>query len=269
MGRAEHVKKTLARNIRDNPSSEDLEVHFALLNYSSQDDLDAYVKHDPYLSECVGSGVLSYDVFEGATRFHIAHAKNLAAKLCLNNCSPSDDHILVNLDADNFLGQGFAVHIAEIFKQTQEPTLVLPSYKINRETPHEERGFMGRIAMRSTDFLHLGGYPESVPGRGEDSELVIQAQDSGYSLHQIENPEFLKIITHSHYQRVKHVHPDRPFRETEALYRYYARDPRLRRYFNPLARRIKKAMSGIFTLPKANPSKDLWSQFSQGIANDS
>jgi hypothetical protein len=99
-GRTQHLERTLPQNLLDNSNYPN--VKFIVLNYSSQDHLMAYLRDEH--AEDIASGKLVVYTYPGADKFQMAHAKNMAHRLGILEGAD----ILVNLDADNFTGPGFA-----------------------------------------------------------------------------------------------------------------------------------------------------------------
>jgi hypothetical protein len=104
-GRAQHVELTLPRNLADNADYED--CRFVLVDYGSHDHLVDYLalKH----RRDIDTGRLVVYNFPEPGPFRMAHAKNIAHRLGLIEGAD----ILVNLDADNYTGPGFARYVAE------------------------------------------------------------------------------------------------------------------------------------------------------------
>lgn len=184
MGRLEHLKHTLLENIA---VTEDLDIEFVLLNYSSPDFCDEWVRTT--LEMEIRSRRLAYYRYDGAVRFHHSHAKNLAHRLARGN-------IVCNVDADNFIGSGFGCYLAKEFNSQNGVFL-------RGGRPNEESG--GRIAFLKTDFCKLGGYDESMnSGWGyEDWDLITRAKLSNLKEVFIYDPTFLKFITHGDSERVR------------------------------------------------------------------
>jgi hypothetical protein len=94
----------LPQNIKNNPEPN---VVFVLLDYCSQDDLADYI-YSTHAKELF-SGKLVFYRYMAQHEFRMAHAKNMAHRLGILEGAD----ILVNLDADNYTGPGFAKYIAE------------------------------------------------------------------------------------------------------------------------------------------------------------
>jgi hypothetical protein len=196
-GRAHHIKQTLPKNLTDCPDAK-----FVLLDYGSQDDLREYLARNHRKDMDSGRLVL-YST--KADRFHVAHAKNMAARCGMLEGAD----ILVTVDADNFTGEGFDRFIAEAFA---EPGIVpgiflCPDYQLIKSLPHgalrPARGYAGRLALWSQTFLKVGGYDEVFDTwRGEDMDMNFRLQRMGYSMRYIDNAH-LHAINHSAGERFK------------------------------------------------------------------
>lgn len=143
-GRVHHLKETLPRNVADNPTST-----FVVLDYNSGDGISKYMEQWHLLAP--GCPVVYYK-FHAATTFHMAHAKNMA-----HRCGMLEGaDIIVNLDADNFTGKGFAKYLHEQFQLNGRD-----SFMWSRMVPGVlRRGISGRIAVTRDQFLKVGGYDE-------------------------------------------------------------------------------------------------------------
>ena len=125
----------------------------------------------------------------------MSHAKNLAPRAAIMEGA----EILVTLDADNYTGPGFARFIADQFR---EPGIFMcPDFWHIRNLPHgptrPQRGFYGRLAIRSQDFVKLGGYDEiySVWG-SEDADMIGRLLRLGYEKRFI-GTQYLNTIPHN------------------------------------------------------------------------
>jgi hypothetical protein len=197
-GRAQHIKQTLPRNLAENSSPFS---KFVLLDYNSQDDLVPYLRAN--CADAIKSGKLIIYSCPYPTSFHVAHAKNMAARLGILEGAD----ILVTLDADNFTGQGFENFVADKFR---EPGIFLcPDFPLIHSLPWGEgstrplRGFAGRLAVRSQDFIKAGGYNEIYETwRGEDIDFNARMGRMGYTMRHIDNA-YLGTIPHSAEVRFK------------------------------------------------------------------
>ncbi|MDZ7900482.1 MAG: glycosyltransferase family A protein [Arcicella sp.] len=73
--------------------------------------------------------------------------------------------IVINLDADNYVGKGFGEYIKEVFKQNQS-VFIAPHAQSLSDT-------FGKISMTKDDFLTIRGYDEVIKGYGfEDNDIM-------------------------------------------------------------------------------------------------
>lgn len=186
-GRLHHLQQTLPVNLRSSASNE--RVEFILLNYTSPDNLDAWVKRE--MMHYIEQGRLTYYHIRGCNRFWVAHAKNLAHRLAAGE-------LICNLDADNFIGDGFAFFLQD--KLGGFPNRFIRALGV--------RGATGRIAFWKDDFLRLGGYDERMQfGWGyEDDDIAERAKRIGIEPFILDQKSpFLRLLSHSHTERVQYT----------------------------------------------------------------
>jgi len=185
MGRLEHIKKTLLKNIRDNDDYPDIE--FVLLDYNSNDGLEQWVRE--HCARELASGRLVYYQTKKPDHFHMARAKNIAHDLATGE-------ILCNVDADNFTGKDFAYYINSVFDREPRSLLV-----------HDlvVKGCGGRIVISADDFRALGGYNEIMTGWGyEDRDFILRAERLGLK-ESVIPAYFLNTIRHGDGLRVRNT----------------------------------------------------------------
>jgi len=212
--------KTLPQNLADNPDTDDLQVEFVVLNYGDDakqyeelraenpddqelqdfdyEDMNDWMMNDPRISAEIESGRILY-VRSEQPKFRMAHAKNMAHRL-------AEGSVVCNLDADNWTGAGFAQALAMRFKKT--PNIILsPSFGVSRHFPSQERGFVGRIAVKRNNFLALGGYREAYKGWGhEDTDFTRRAKMHGLQHYRFEDLDHLQVIGHTNDDRVQNMY---------------------------------------------------------------
>ncbi|MFL5788301.1 MAG: glycosyltransferase family 2 protein [Flavisolibacter sp.] len=183
MNRAHHIKQTLKKNILDNVEYGNLE--FVLLDYGSSDGLENYIQLE--LQEFIDSGILKYFRIKDVQFFNPSHSRNISFKV-------SNGNLLCNVDADNFLGKGFATFINNNFMQ--HPNCFLSAM-------HSDSDVLGRICVKRSDFFKLKGFDERMIGYGfEDFDLIYRLEASGLRNIDIKDLNFLKIIKHSNSERI-------------------------------------------------------------------
>lgn len=200
-GRAHHLKETLPKNLEDNKGHP--QVEFVLLDYNSPDDLSSWVRQN--LSIEISNGRVIYYQETTAAFFDPRHAKNIAHLLGTGD-------VLVNLDADNFTGPGYAGGLADAFVC---PNAFVTSVD-ERKKYGEWFGLSGRIALKRKDFLRLRGYDESQVGwGGEDLDLIRRAQHSGLKRIPLLWPGE-SVIRHSDSERLRYFKIKAPRTVTNA-----------------------------------------------------
>ena len=183
MNRIEHIQATLLKNIQDNYLVDDVE--FVLLDYNSADGLSEWVAEN--FSEYIKEGILTYYKTFTPTAYHRSHSRNMAFKL-------ANAELVCNLDADNFLGEGFASFLIEQFER-EEGIFCSSNYHI--------RDVIGRICMRKKDFLQIRGYNEIFSGYGfEDVELTHRLKRNGLKQRVFANLRYYGAIRHLHEDRL-------------------------------------------------------------------
>jgi hypothetical protein len=193
-GRAQHVEQTLPRNLADNSNPNS---RFVLLDYASDDHLIPYLKS--HHLETIASGKLVIYSFPTSGPFQMGHAKNMAARLGILEGA----ELLVTLDADNFTGPNFDQFVARQFEENG--IFLCPDHHGIRNSPwpRPARGYAGRLAVRSQDFLKAGAYNEVYnTWGGEDVDFVGRMLRMGYNERHIDNC-YLRTIPHNAEVRFK------------------------------------------------------------------
>lgn len=211
MNRLEHIKLTLAQNL-ENCLSSKKDVEYVLLDYSSQDGLGSWVKQ--HLGYYLKIGLLVYYRIEGKTLFDRSHSRNLAFKLAKGK-------FVCNVDADNFIGNGFSEYLKAIFNQSSDVFIV----------PGDTRDVLGRLSIAKEHFITFRGYDESMNGYGfEDTDFYKRLLDRNITKVTIVDKKYLKFIPHhNNYRFCNEYHGQnikvillrylKPW-ETEVLYFY-------------------------------------------------
>ena len=108
-----------------------------------------------------------------------------------------------NVDADNFLGLGFADYLRGVFRR--RPNAIVARTGSTAGSTWPAQGCMGRVALSKENFDLLGGYDESERFRGwsgEDSDLVIRAVRKFLRPVFIRDRRFLRVVQHADLDRV-------------------------------------------------------------------
>lgn len=163
MGRTEDLKKTLIQNIKDNLDFPNLE--FVILNYNSMDDLDVFMTSNliyPYIK----NGKIKYLKTNEPRFYSTSHSRNIAFRNASNS-------IVINVDADNFTGKGFANHLNKLAYLCPQKAL----FSKGKYRTH------GRIGMYKNEFEMIGGYDEDLEGYGwEDISLLIRTMNANFKM---------------------------------------------------------------------------------------
>jgi hypothetical protein len=195
--RTQHLKITLPRNLADNADHQNSK--FLILDYGSTDELLDYLKST--YPEAIASGRLVVYSYRYLGPFHMTHAKNMAHRLGILEGAD----ILVNLDADNYTGPGFATYVA---KQFEKRGIFLWS-GIVKGLGRRFRGCSGRIVVSSQTFINAGGYDERFDTWApDDKDFNARLQRIGYRAVEMDR-KYLEAIPHGEGMRFKeypHAH---------------------------------------------------------------
>ena len=184
--RLNFLQQTLPENIRDN---EDYDVEFVILNYNSSDGIDDYIRD--YWGALIKAGKLSYFKESTAQHFKPAHSRNLCMRLASGD-------IICNVDADNFTGK-ICKFINKAFEKNK--TIICSPYIFTKQALDTH----GRIAIKKTEWLRIGGYDESLIGwGGEDWDLIRRCQKMGWNINYFPKAN-LNRIPHNDSVRVENV----------------------------------------------------------------
>lgn len=198
-GRAHHLAKTLPQNMRNNADYPN--AVFVVLDYNSTDGLQNMMRRD--FSRQMAGGRLAYYHNPEPPHFRMTHAKNMAHRAGI---AESAD-ILVNLDADNLTGAGFATYIAEEFIRagTAGDSIFMGTGNQRAEQKHgTPYGCYGRIVATKHAFLLVGGYDESEAFRRwspDDKDFAARLTNLGFERHGIPR-KFKSALSHSQESRL-------------------------------------------------------------------
>ena len=183
MNRLHHLQETLKKNIEDNYLPDDVE--FVLLDYNSKDGLEQWVQQN--MQFYIDIGILSYYKTTEPQYYLRSHSRNMVFRLASGN-------ILCNLDADNFLGKGFAVEMIKEFEQKRN---------IFYTSDLSSSDAYGRVCVLKNDFLSIRGYDEKLVGYGhEDRNLFLRLEKHQLKHLYYYNQEFNNAIKHSKLERI-------------------------------------------------------------------
>ena len=190
MNRFDHLQKTLQKNIEDNIDYDNCE--FVILNYNCPDPRtkNLMVKQ---LYNYIENKRLKYFYYPDAKYYNMSHSRNMVFRLATGD-------ILCSIDADNYIGKGFAHYI----------NLAMRNGNVFLRGPSDGRGLGGRICIKKQHFLKVGGYDERFVGWGEeDKDIANRLQLLGVKRKIIYAEKFLKSIQHPRNIRVQQFPEDK------------------------------------------------------------
>lgn len=182
MDRLFHLKETYTKSINNTKSYQNKE--FILLNYNSKDDLDNWVYNN--LKDSI-----KYYRTTDANNWFAAHAKNICHKLATGD-------ILVNLDADNIIIEGYCEYLIDLFNKD----IIVASESDDLDGNH---GCCGLISSRKNHFYSVNGYDESFNiGWGlDDTNYQFRCRMHNNLELVIQDRKYNKCISHSNELRSK------------------------------------------------------------------
>ncbi len=202
LDRADDLKETLRLNMGANQDAE-----FVVLDYGSTDDVLSWIGHElhrlPY-----GRRFAVYRL-KKPRPLNIAHAKNVVHRLATGD-------VLVNLDADNFTGEGYSEEIEQLMRHWLDSVervrgkphfAIMPKDRLKKEESFFGAG--GRIIVSRSAFISVGGYDESFVGYGfEDTEFLARLQNAGTTMIEIDLADSLRNIPTTDEKKSKHYAGD-------------------------------------------------------------
>jgi len=185
-GRLPHLERTLPQNMADNRDYP--ACRFVVLDYDSPDDLAGWVGR--FQAAVPDGRLVCYSYRNGGAPFHMAHAKNMAHRCGLLEGAD----VLVNVDADNFTGRGFARFVAGRFRRN--PNVFLWANRNQPDPLRYPKGCNGRIAVSADWFLKSGGYNEKYSQWGpDDKDFHFRLRRFGLDACEIPR-QYLEVILH-------------------------------------------------------------------------
>ena len=187
MGRLFQLEQTLPMNLESMSRYDDVE--FAILNYNSPDGLHEWIQK--HYMQHIATGRIRYAINPEPVLFHSSKAKNQAHRLATGD-------VLVNLDADNFIGRSYDI-IKTVFTQDQKTVLHMFS-----GFPRD--GTCGRVALHKEYYYKLGGYDESfLPTGSQDIDLIERAKAYGLNYIWIRDKRIGRAIRNSRELKMKYT----------------------------------------------------------------
>ncbi|GHT70513.1 hypothetical protein FACS189455_0340 [Bacteroidia bacterium] len=162
--RFHQISQTLRKNLDDNCLFQDL-IEFILVDFGSTDGLQEWVRSN--FENELRNGYLKYYYTEELLSWHASVAKNTAHLLANNE-------IVVNLDCDNYTGSFGGRFLMRQFIKNPGNCVV---HQYGGD-PYD--GSFGRIGMRRTQFIEIGGYDEEFePMLYQDLDLINRLRVKG------------------------------------------------------------------------------------------
>jgi len=159
--RADQVKAVLRKNLNDNrPYRKDIE--FILVDFGSEDDLKEWVINN--FKRDLKSGYLKFYTTDKMEYWHACVCKNTTHYL-------AEGHIVVNLDCDNYVGEGGAKYVIDQFEKNDDGIV------LHQFTGKDQDGSFGRITMTKAVFHDIGGYNQEFLNMGyQDWDIIHRAE---------------------------------------------------------------------------------------------
>ena len=159
--RADQVKAVLRKNLNDNrPYRKDIE--FILVDFGSEDGLKEWVINN--FKRDLKSGYLKFYTTDKMEYWHACVCKNTTHYL-------AEGHIVVNLDCDNYVGEGGAKYVIDQFEKNDDGIV------LHQFTGKDQDGSFGRITMTKAVFHDIGGYNQEFLNMGyQDWDIIHRAE---------------------------------------------------------------------------------------------
>lgn len=182
--RLQHLEQTLGHNLNALADCS-VPTELLLLDYGSSDGLEDWLKSHHW--DAVESGRICVYRTDEPVYYDSSHAKNVIHRLGRHD-------LLCNLDADNFLADGFIEEMLRLLSTADNLVLF------------GRGGSRGRVVIRQDDFHTLGGYDEDFIGWGHDD--VDLTRRAAASLGRVElkmDRQFDRYIKHGHLLRTQEM----------------------------------------------------------------
>lgn len=188
MDRLHHLIQTLPSNLLTAASYPDSE--FIILNYGSRDNLHEWVRDN--LKSWIDRGIVKYYRTQIPQHFVATHAKNIAHRQATGD-------ILCNIDADNFIMQGFPEFLVSLL--SDKKSVICSTSTDMLDVP----GSCGKIAVLREHFYSVNGYDESWNmGWGWDDTNFQYRVRMHNKLEYIQlDKRWSRVLAHSNEERVK------------------------------------------------------------------
>ena len=203
MNRLYHLEQTLPLNILATASYPNRE--FIILNYGSKDNLHQWVQKN--LKKYIDAGIVKYLHTKIPKYFVATHAKNVAHRQATGD-------ILCNLDADNFLLDGFIEYVAE--KMQTDPCVIASPSSDMFNTP----GSCGKIIVKREHFYSVNGYDEdwNIGWGWDDTSFQFRVRMHNKLKVEFLDKKWCLCLNHSNWERSKNFrNQDITFTEKESI----------------------------------------------------
>lgn len=199
--RGHHLAETLPKNLeatKDYPNAE-----FVILDYGDDNGIEGKTIKEWLIEkfpEEIASGRIRYARTE-QEHFKMAHAKNMAHRLGTGD-------VLVNLDADNVMGAGFAKWLDKKFDEDKKFAYCSDRDKFKEKILHKNslEGVSGRIAISSDTFHQMHGYDEHLNAwGGDDTNMIARAHQSQVEFVAIPPKYWGNVISHNLQSRIDNL----------------------------------------------------------------
>jgi glycosyltransferase involved in cell wall biosynthesis len=195
-GRLDHLKETLPLNLARTSSY--LNAEHVILAYGDKETFD-YIKKN-YLKE-IKEGRIRL-VYSEQPNWQMSHAKNMAHRMATGD-------VVVNMDADNFMENGFAEWLNKVFNKNPHRVVIagmkdsLTAAYIHKKPLKDIRG---RLAVLKSDFDRLHGYNEKfVAWGGDDDDLLTRSTLTGAQWVSLPAKLFADVLPHDNKRRYENM----------------------------------------------------------------
>jgi hypothetical protein len=191
MNRLFTLKQSLPANLE--AMQDQLNVEFLLLDYNSTDGLEDWIRNT--CSKHISRGLLSYYkiVDPKPVFFSHSHSRNIAFRLAAGD-------ILCNVNADYYVGHGLPEYVRSRIVGGKKVALISNIDKVDKDN-------LGRICMRKTDYLAVGGFDEQFNGYGyEDIDLSMRLKMAGVNLKYLPESFYKEFVIHEDIRRVENMY---------------------------------------------------------------
>lgn len=187
--RVHHLKETLLKNLEDNPQPF---VRFVVLNYNSEDDMDAWMQAE--VAQYIPSGRVLYIHEQSADGWKHSHARNIMVRA-------AGTDIVCNVDADNWTGVGFGKWLSALYQKHIGKQKIFTGYGPPEGCPRGD--YYGRVSFWRKHLVAMGGYNEDMNTWGaEDWDIARRAEAIGLKRVAYPKEFWVEPIGHTNAERI-------------------------------------------------------------------